>query len=449
MVKKYDLVVIGTGTAGSITASKCKKAGWNVAIIDDRPFGGTCAQRGCDPKKVLTGVAELFDWNKRMNGKGIQDDARIDWQDVMAFKRTFTASIPEDTEEKFKKLGVDRYHGKAVFHSETVLKVGSEMLEGKCILIATGAEPVKMGIKGEENLVTSDDFLELDELPNHIVFIGGGFISFEFAHIAARAGSEVHILHRSEHALKHFDPDLVDLLMKRSKEVGIQIHLEVAVEGIEKLGSSFIVKGKQDDNEVEWETVLVVHGAGRQPALDMELETGNVERDKGGVIVNEYMQSVSNPHVYAAGDVASTDGPPLTPIATKESHVVAANLLKGNHLKARYPVVPSVVFTIPKLASVGMSEKQARESKLNVEVKYQDMSDWFTYRRTNEKVAACKIIIDRDNGIILGAHILSGEADELINYFALAIRFQIPIQELKEMPFAYPTAASDIGYMLK
>ncbi|MBY0222266.1 dihydrolipoyl dehydrogenase family protein [Sporosarcina aquimarina] len=448
MVKEYDLLVIGTGTGGSIAASKCKEAGWSVAIIDDRPFGGTCSQRGCDPKKVLVGIAELTDWNERMYDKGVRTAARFDWRNLMEFKRTFTATIPQNTEEKFKKLGVDSYHGKAVFYSENELKVGSELLKGKYILIATGAEPIEMGIGGEEYLRASDEFLKLEELPKRIVFVGGGFISFEFAHIAARAGSEVHIVHRSERVLKHFDPDLVDLLMERSKEVGIQVHLEVSVDAIEKRGDSFVVKGKQNEKELEWETDLVVHGAGRTAALDMELDRGNVERDKKGVRVNEYMQSVSNPYVYAAGDAASTDGPPLTPIAKAESLLVAANLLEGNYEKAKYPVIPSVVFTVPKLASVGMSEQQAKKSGLDFHVEYQNTTDWFTYKRTNESAAAFKVITDQEEGVVLGAHLLSEEADELINFFALAIRFKLSLQELKDMPFAYPTSASDISYMI-
>ncbi|GKV64731.1 MULTISPECIES: NAD(P)/FAD-dependent oxidoreductase [unclassified Sporosarcina] len=448
MVKEYDLLVVGTGTAGSIPAAKCREAGWSVAIIDDRPFGGTCSQRGCDPKKVLVGAAEIMDWNRRMNGKGIQGDSKIDWPELMNFKRTFTESIPDDTEEKFKKLGIDRYHGKAYFESETELRVGPDMLKGKKIVIATGAEPVKMGFDGEEYMMTSDEFLELDQLPKHIVFVGGGFISFEFAHIAARAGSDVHILHRSDQALKHFDQDLVDQLIHYSKEVGVHVHLEVGVNGIEKDGGSYIVKGEKDDRESQWLADLVVHGAGRTAALDMNLEKGNVERDKQGVCVNEYMQSISNPHVYAAGDASSTDGPPLTPIAVKEAHAVATNLVDGNHEKAEYPVVPSVVFTVPKLASVGMSEQEAKKSGKKVVINHDNMTEWFTYRRTNEGVAAYKIIIDEENDIVLGAHFLGGEADELINYFSMAIRFQLSLQELKELPFAYPTAASDIGYMV-
>lgn len=448
MVKEYDLLVVGTGNAGSITATKCRKEGWSVAIIDDRPFGGTCSQRGCDPKKVLVGAAELIDWNKRMHGKGIEEDSKINWSELMAFKRTFTEDIPNDTEEKFSKLGIDMYHGQAKFQSENELKVCSDVLKGKHILIASGAKPVELGIKGEEYLTMSDEFMELDTLPKKIVFIGGGFISFEFAHVAVRAGAEVHILHRSEKALKHFDQDLVDLLIKHSREIGIHVHLNTPINEVEKCGNMFLVRGEQEDREVEWKADLVVHGAGRAPALDMDLEKGNVQRDKQGVCVNEYMQSISNPIVYAAGDVASNDAPPLTPVATTESHIVATNLLNSNNKTPEYPIIPSVVYTVPKLASVGMSEEEAKESGLKVHVKFQNTTEWFTYRHTNEGAAAFKVIIDQEKDIVLGAHIVSGEADELINHFALAIRFKIPTVELKKMPFAYPTVASDISYMV-
>ena len=448
MGKQYDLIVLGTGTAGSTVAQKCKAAGWTVAIVDDRPFGGTCSQRGCDPKKVLVSAGELVDWNERMNGLGIDGEPTINWSDLMALKRTFTASIPKDTEEKFTELGIDSFHGRAYFESEKDIRVGENRLTGKHILIATGARPMEMGIEGEDNLATSDAFMELDELPKRIVFVGGGFISFEFAHLAARAGADVHILHRSKKPLKQFDADLVKFLLKRSEEIGIQVHLDVDVKCIQKNGETYSVTGKKDGSEQRWEADYVVHGAGRAPSLDLNLEAGNVERDKKGVRVNEYLQSISNPHVYAAGDVASTAGAPLTPVASTEAFIVAQNLIHGQTQKIDHPVVPSVVFTVPKLASVGMSEQEAKESGIDSEVKFEEVTDWFTYRHTNEAYAAYKVIIDKQNNIILGAHFLSGDADELVNHFATAIRFKIPITELKKMNFAYPTVASDIAHMI-
>ncbi|CAA4185768.1 Pyridine nucleotide-disulfide oxidoreductase,dimerization domain protein [Staphylococcus aureus] len=173
---------------------------------------------------------------------------------------------------------------------------------------------------------------------------------------------------------------------------------------------------RKKEDITRFEADIVIHGAGRGPALDMNLEKGNIERKKHGVHVNEYLQSVSNPNVYAAGDAAATDGLPLTPVASADSHVVASNLLKGNSKKIEYPVIPSAVFTVPKMASVGMSEEEAKNSGRNIKVKQKNISDWFTYKRTNEDFAAFKVLIST--------------------------------KELKQMIFAYPTAASDIAHML-
>ncbi len=142
MEKKFDLVVIGTGAGGSTVAHKCRKAGWEVAIIDSRPFGGTCALRGCDPKKVLVGAAELIDWNQRMEGKGVSaESAKIDWQELMQFKKTFTEPVPENTEKSFAKAGITAFHGRAHFFDKTTLKIGDDTLSTRFVHIAAGAKP--------------------------------------------------------------------------------------------------------------------------------------------------------------------------------------------------------------------------------------------------------------------------------------------------------------------
>ncbi|WP_019412742.1 NAD(P)/FAD-dependent oxidoreductase [Paenisporosarcina sp. TG20] len=450
MNKSYDLIVIGSGSGGSVSAGKARNEGWSVAVIDSHPFGGTCANRGCDPKKVLVGAAELIDWNTRMQDHGIVEATSINWSLLMKFKRTFTDSVPENKEKSFHNKGIDTYHGKAAFTGEKEITVDNNVLTGKFILIASGAEPTPLSIEGEEFVKYSDDFLEFDELPKKIVFIGGGFISFEFAHIAARAGAEVHIIHRSEKLLKGFDQDLVNLLIKKSEEIGITIHLETTISKIEKTSENLLLTLNNKGNVSSSLTASsVIHGAGRIPAIKgLDLDKGNVKFEKEGITVNQYLQSISNPAVYAAGDVSATIGAPLTPLAGMESHIVAANILNGNHKTPEYVAIPSTVFTIPKLSAVGMSEDEAKKLDRNIKVNYFDTSQWFTYRRTNEKYAAVKVIIDEDSDLILGAHLLSGVSDELINHFATAIRQKTTTANLKKMIFSYPTAASDISYMI-
>src|SRR6201984_2051091 len=218
MTRKFDVVVIGTGDAASAVASGCRSAGWQVDVIDSRPFGGTCALRGCDPKKVLVGAAEAVDWVRRMKGKGIRaEEICIDWQELMRFKRSFTEPVPKDREEEFAKAGIAAFHGRARFAGPSSVQVNDEVLEGRYVVIAAGQKPADLKIAGAEHLTTSEQFLELDELPRRVLFIGGGYIGFEFAHVAARAGSQVTIAHRGARPLPRFDPDLVDQIVARSR----------------------------------------------------------------------------------------------------------------------------------------------------------------------------------------------------------------------------------------
>jgi glutathione reductase (NADPH) len=466
----FDLIVIGTGVSASTVAWECHSAGWKIAVIDSRPFGGTCALRGCDPKKVLVGAAELIDWIHRMESKGIGSkvtkDVKINWPELMKFKRTFTEPVPKNREEAFSKAGINSFHGTARFVGPNTIKViedtnksKEQTIRGKYILIATGARPAKLNITGEQHVVTSDQFLELDRLPSDILFIGGGYISFEFAHIAARCGSNVTILHRSKRPLLGFDPDLVSLLLKRTREIGINVNLESSVKKIEPIdnGRKFAVyssnaQGKTNDakgTEVI-ETELIVHGAGRVPdTKDLNLDTAGIEFDtKGGVKVNEYLQSVSNAAVYGAGDVAASEGIPLTPVAEYEGEIVAYNLLNGNKSRPNYIGIPSVVFTVPSLASVGLQEEAAKQQGLNFRTNYKDTSSWYSSRRIRESCSGFKVLIEKSSNCILGAHILGSHAEEAINIFALAIRLGLNVDKIKEVIFTYPTNTYDIRYML-
>ncbi len=450
MEKKFDLIVIGTGAAGSTAAYKCRKAGWEVAIIDSRPYGGTCALRGCDPKKVLVGAAELVDWNRRMNGNGVSSkEAKIDWPSLMRFKKTFTDPVPENREKGYAKAGIAAFHGRTRFLSHTSLQVGDDTLTGRFLLIAAGARPATLGIPGEAHIITSDQFLDLERLPQRIIFVGGGYISFEFAHVAARVGAEVTILHRGIRPLEGFDPDLVEQLTQATRELGVDIRLNTAVEGIEKDSDHFAVKASDRNGRQTFDADLVVHGAGRVPDIDdMDLEKASIKREKRGISVNEYLQSVSNPAIYAAGDAAASGGLPLTPVAGMEGHVVASNILNGNHRKPNHAGVPSVVFTIPPLASVGLLEEAARKQDLKFKVNHEETSGWYSSRRVGLKHSSFKVLVEENSGRILGAHLLGQHADEVINIFALAIRSGLKAEDLRTMIYAYPTSASDLSYMV-
>jgi glutathione reductase (NADPH) len=451
MAESYDLIVIGTGAGGSGPATRCHQAGWRVAIVDDQPYGGTCALRGCDPKRVLVGAAELTDWHRRMHDSGVPGDARIDWAALMRFKRTFTEPVPTRVEAGFRKAGIVTYHGAARFTAEDRLIVGDRELEARHVVIASGAEPRPLDISGEDLVRTSTDFLELDTLPRRIVLIGAGYIAFEFAHIARRAGAEVTMLGRSK-ALGAFDQDLVERLVAHTGELGVDVRLNAPVTGVGAQGRGAYrvhFNGANGDETVEAD--LVVHGAGRVPKTRaLDLAAGNVRADaRDAVEVNEYLQSVSNARVYAVGDATLPPGKlPLTPVAAHEGLIVASNLLHGNRKRPDYRGTSSVVFTVPPLAKVGLTEAQARERGLEVRVKTEETGSWFSNRRVNGTTAMFKTIVDERTGHVLGAHLLGPDAEDVINIFALAVRHGLTASDLSHMIYAYPTSSSDVTYML-
>jgi len=448
MERRFDLVVVGTGVTSAV-ASRCREAGWTVAVIDSRPFGGTCALRGCLPKKILVGAAEAVHHARDMATIGVPAATlTIDWPALMRFKRSMIDPTPQRTEQAWAQIGVEQFHGRTRFVDSTTLAVGDDRLIGRRVLIAAGSMPAPLKFPGADRMATSEDFLNLDRMPARLVFVGGGYISFEFAHVAARAGADVTILHRGARPLEGFDSDLVELLVRRTRELGIRVELDTEVVGLDGGAGGVVVRGRQHGMERRFEADMAVHAAGRVPELDdLDLDRAGVKREKHGVIVNEYLQSVSNPAVYAGGDAAAS-GPALTPKADHDAGVLATNLLEGNRRTVNYEGIASAVFAIPPLASAGLTETAARGAGLKFHTSWQDTSAWYNTRRVGETASGFKVLIEEGTGRILGAHLLGPNAAEVINLFAIAIRLRIPADDLKQVIFAYPTYGSDIRFML-
>jgi glutathione reductase (NADPH) len=399
---------------------------------------------------VLVGVSELVDWSRRMQGKGGSAPAMsINWPDLIRFKRSFTDPAPEQNEQGFEQAGIIARHGRAHFVDRTSVQVDEDTLVGRHVVIATGARHATLGIPGEEHVTTSTQFLELDELPRRVAFVGGGYIAFEFAHIAARAGAQAQVLHRGSRPLRQFDPDLVAMLVQATQELGVEIRLQTQVTAIERKADRLLVRVRTGEQEQLVEADLVVHAAGRVPEIDdLDLEAAGVAHEKDGVSVNAYLQSVSNPSVYAAGDAVASGGFPLTPVAGMQGGLVASNLLEGNHRTPNYTGIPSVVFTTPPLAKVGLSEEAARAQALRFATHHEDTSGWYSSQRVALAHTGFKTLVEEGTQRILGAHLLGLHAEEVINLFALAIRTGMRASDLKDMVYAYPTSASDLGSMI-
>lgn len=450
MSETYDLIVIGAGMAGVAAANKCGAAGWRVAIVDALPYGGTCALRGCDPKKILRRGAEIIDAARLMDGRGVNPQGlSINWPDLMAHKRGFTDPVPDKMEKGLVVNGVETLHGAAQFTGANTLEVEGATYEARRFLFATGAIPRPVSIDGANLMIDSTDFLNLEALPRRILFVGGGFVSFEFAHIAARAGAAPVIVDRGARPLSGFDPDLVEMLIERSADVGAEVRRETEIVSIAKSAAAFTVEVKSGDEIMTIETDLVVHGAGRIAALaDLDLEAAGVEYSDKGIVVAQHLQSTTNSAVYAAGDSADTKGMPLTPVAVIEGKVAASNMLKNAQTTPDYAGIPTAVFTVPELARVGMLEAEAKEAGYDVNVRFTNTGGWYSNYRIGEKSAAAKVLVDKSDGKILGAHLFGPEYGELINFFGLAIKLGLTAKQLKSMTAAYPSVGSDLGSLL-
>ena len=263
MTDAFDLVVIGVGMAGLNAAKKCAKGGMSVAVVDERPYGGTCALRGCDPKKMLRRGAEIVEAARLMAGKGVGDAPHIAWAELMAHKRSFTEPLPDKMESGLAETGVVTLHGAARFVRPNALRIGEREVEAGKVLIATGHRPRTLDVPGAEHLTDSTEFLKLEELPRRILFVGAGYVSMEFAHIAARAGASVTVADRGTRPLKAFDPDLVDRLVDSSREAGIDFTFGASLARIERCGGALVATLERDEGSIEIEADLIVHGAGR------------------------------------------------------------------------------------------------------------------------------------------------------------------------------------------
>jgi len=452
MVKSYDVVVVGSGSGGQTAAYTLMEYGLSVAVVENSATpGGICALAGCQAKKWFYEATETMARARHLAGKGLIRPPELDWSVIRDQKRAFTEPIPDATRSGLKGSGIDFIPGTAAFKDATTLMVNGDPVQGKYIVLATGAHPMALPFAGAEHLITSSDFLELDRLPPRIVFIGGGFISFEFAHFAARiydTPHQINILEVSERPLGPFDKDMVEELVQSSIADGIGIRCEVNITAVEKNGDEFFI---HFENGPPLVADLVINGAGRSPAIDdLDLESAGVEYSRSGIAVDQAMRS-SVETIFAVGDCAHSIQ--LARVADREGLTAARNILaakgEGGEDKISYAEVPAVLFTYPQLAMIGETEDQLIDKKVRYWKNMDTELSWPTYRRVGLRRAAFKILVD-ENDLLLGAHILSDNATGIINTFRMAMLHNIDIKQLRQHSIMspYPSRESDIVYML-
>ncbi|MCC9600917.1 NAD(P)/FAD-dependent oxidoreductase [Stieleria sp. JC731] len=452
-IETFDLVVLGSGPAAKSVAEDASESGHRVALVESRRFGGTCALRGCNPKKVLTNAALLLDRMRSAKGSLFEStEIKTDWKTLHRFQREFTDPVAENTESNLNDKGIATFQGEASFIDQNTIRVHSgrddRTVKAAKFLIATGATPRPLDFAGSEFLTRSDQFLALEQIPKRILFVGGGYISMEFGHVACALGCEVTIVEQSEQLMKGFDPDLVEQLKAWSIRKGIRFQTGARIESIHHMNNGSLEIATDGKDVIHAD--MAVHGAGRIPNIQsLNLESAGIEYSDDGIQVDSFLRSTNCPHVFAAGDCADNGGAMLTPVANEDAYVVSKNLFadEPSH-RPDYKGIASAAFTCPPIASVGCSERQARQDGYEIDVHKRDTSTWGSVRKTGLPCAGYKVIVDRSNDQILGAHLLGVGAEDQINLFALAIKHGIDTRAIKSMPFAYPTLTADLKRMV-
>lgn len=377
-----------------------------------------------------------------VGGRGLNQTPQINWPQLMKFKQTFTDPVSDNSRAGLVSAGIEVFDGHASFVDEHTLSVGEQTITADRFVIATGQRPGRLNVPGDEYLLTSTDFLSLPTMPAKIAFIGGGYIAFELAAIAAVAGAEVHIIHHNERPLKQFAQAAVAELMNQLEAKGVQFDLNVETQSIKREADQTVIQAPNYELTVDQAFVT----SGRVANADtLNLAAIGVEADRHGIVVNDHLQT-AQPNIYAMGDVVAKRIPKLTPVSGFEAAYLSQELVESG-AAIHYPEIPTVVFGMPRLAQVGISWQTAQEQSDKYRSQVSDMTNWFTYKHLNEPLAKAWMVVDKQTDQIVGATVISNEAETLVNYLTQIINTGQTMKQVKEQVFLYPTEASDLEYL--
>lgn len=446
---KYNLVVIGGGSAGLVAASGAAGLGAKVALIEKGFLGGDCLNYGCVPSKgIIRSAKAAHAIHDAANfGVHVPEGTTIDFNAAMNQARKARADIaPHDSARRYTDLGVDVFLGTAEFTGRSTIQMGDVTLEFSKALIATGSHPAHIPIPGlaETGYLTNETVFNLTEQPKSLAVIGAGPIGSELSQSFQRLGTQVTLIDLSPHILSREDPDAADVVQKQLVKDGIQLLTGVRTQSVSKSDSGLKVIVFEKDGQTEQvEVEEILLAVGRRPNVDgLGLEKAGVEFTKRGVVVNDMLQT-TNPNIFAAGDVASKYQ--FTHVAGHSGAIVVQNaLFPFPKRKFSDLIIPWVTYTAPEVAHVGMYEKDAAEAGIEIDTYSASMvavDRAVTEGKTNGFI---KVHTAKGSGKILGATIVGPEAGELINEITLAMKHKLPLGAFSSVIHPYPTKAEII-----
>ena len=449
----YDALIIGSGQAGKPLATALGRAGWNAALIERAYIGGTCINYGCTPTKTMFNSARVAYLARRAADYGVHHgDVTVNLREVRERKQRVVDSFRESGLRGIERTAnLALFWGDARFTSPHEIEIkqndgGTRRLSAEKIFINTGGRPAVPQLDGIDSVpaLDSTSIMELDELPEHLLVLGGGYIGLEFGQMFRRFGSEVTIVQRAGQLLGREDADVAEAILKMMEADGIKVLLNTEAIRVQKNETTIELTVRTPEGEQSLSGTHVLVAVGRDPNTeDLNLSAAGIETDKrGNVKVNNKLET-NVPGVYALGDV--NGGPQFTHISYDDFRIIRTNLIEGGNATTDKRLVPYVVFIDPQLGRIGISETEAREKQLKFRVAKLPMTNVARAIEMSETRGFMKAIVDAGSNQILGAAVLGVEGGELMAMFEIAMMGKLPYTVLKDAIFAHPTLAESLN----
>ncbi|WP_018923887.1 dihydrolipoyl dehydrogenase [Salsuginibacillus kocurii] len=460
MAEELDLVIMGAGTGGYVAAIRAAQLGLKTAVVEKEKVGGTCLHKGCIPSKALLRSAEVFAEVKESETYGVTtSDVSLDFNKVQARKNSIVNKLHQGVTHLMNKGKIDVYHGTGRILGPSIFSpsagtISVEMDDGsdnamlipKNVIIATGSRPnILPGLKpNNETVYTSDEALNMNELPTSIIIIGGGVIGIEWASMLTDFGVEVTVLEAASRILPFDDADVSEEMTRQLRERGVTIETNVRVEVDQvRTESGVAVPAKREDETVQFEAEAVLQSVGRKANIeDIGLSNTDIEPKKGFIPVNEFGQTKES-HIYAIGDV--TGGLQLAHAASHEGITAVEHMAGRKPAPLNDELIPRCTYSRPETASIGLTEEQAREKG------YQVKTGSFSFQAIGkalvhgDSAGFTKMVVDEETDDLLGVHIIGAHATELISEAALAKLIDASNWEISQSIHPHPTLSEVMG----
>lgn len=445
--QNYDLIVIGGGSGGLAVAEKAAQFGKTVAVIEGHKMGGTCVNNGCVPKKIMWYAANLAHAVDDANDFGVPAErGKTDWVKLTSARGNYIRNINQYWDGYVTDSGIQHIEGYACFVDDTTVEVNGEKYQSDHIVIATGGKPIIPPVSGAELGITSDGFFQLTEQPKRVAIIGGGYIGVELSGVLRALGSDVSIIALEDRVMERFDPMISDILTKEMQQQGIRIHRGFQVNALSKSAEGIMISSKDEQILAGYDTVIWAVGRTANTRY-LNLEAAGVTVERNGVIPVDEFENTNVKGIYAIGDI--TGKMALTPVAITAGRKLAERLFNNQPTsKVDYDNIPSVVFSHPPIATIGISEAEAHEQYgTDVTIYKSEFTPMRHALSQHGVTTAMKLVCAGKDEKVVGIHMIGDNVDEMLQGFAVAVKMGATKADFDNTIAIHPSSAEELVTM--